>query len=70
MGIRPQHDHTQSEGAAALDRVSELLQAILATIDSEGVPVGSLPRETAMRRRLEGAAIGYAAAATESTVDG
>ena len=46
---------TSSENAT-VEEAAALLRVVLNSVDSAEVPVGSLPRETATRRRVEGAA--------------
>jgi uncharacterized protein (DUF58 family) len=48
---------------AAVEDAAALLRAALESVDSAEVPVGSLPREVATRRRVEGAVAGLDALA-------
>lgn len=42
--------------SATIEEAAALLRAVLEAVDGAEVPVGRLPRETATRRRVEGAA--------------
>jgi hypothetical protein len=53
---------TSSDNATVAEAAA-LLRAVLESVDSAEVPVGNLPRDTATRRRVEGAAAALEAVA-------
>jgi hypothetical protein len=52
--------------SATVEEAAALLREVLETVDSAEVPVGRLPRETATRRRVEGASAALEALAADA----